>query len=231
MGPERQQDIHFQFTRRRRDRHFRHDGQVQGNQGDQRVSGAGGRTGPQDRQAPGQDGHPRVPHGRSLHAGLPHSEGKPPGAGRPGVQDRHDDPGRRPDRHCRAGPGHRTGALDESVRYSRNGSSSENPSPTFRPSSGCSRTWRRKSRRRGSSPTMPPGAATRVNLSARKRPWRSFRIETAARQTNRAVQVHGGIGYIKGTKVERLYRDAKITEIYEGTSEVMRMVISGSLLR
>ena len=58
-----------------------------------------------------------------------------------------------------------------------------------------------------------------------------FASETAARQTNRAVQVHGGIGFIKGTKVEQLYRDAKITEIYEGTSEVMRMVISGSLLR
>jgi len=58
-----------------------------------------------------------------------------------------------------------------------------------------------------------------------------FASETAARQTNRAVQVHGGIGFIKGHKVERLYRDAKITEIYEGTSEVMKMVISGSVLR
>jgi butyryl-CoA dehydrogenase len=58
-----------------------------------------------------------------------------------------------------------------------------------------------------------------------------FASEAASRQTNRAVQVHGGIGYIKGTKAERLYRDAKITEIYEGTSEVMRMVISGNVLR
>jgi len=58
-----------------------------------------------------------------------------------------------------------------------------------------------------------------------------FSSETASRQTDRAVQIHGGIGYIKGTKVERLYRDAKITEIYEGTSEVMRMVIAGNLLR
>ncbi len=58
-----------------------------------------------------------------------------------------------------------------------------------------------------------------------------FASETAARHTNRAVQIHGGIGYIKGHKVERLYRDAKITEIYEGTSEVMRMVISRDLLR
>jgi butyryl-CoA dehydrogenase len=58
-----------------------------------------------------------------------------------------------------------------------------------------------------------------------------FASETAVYQTNRAVQIHGGIGYIKGQKVERLYRDAKITEIYEGTSEVMRMVISGNVLR
>lgn len=58
-----------------------------------------------------------------------------------------------------------------------------------------------------------------------------FASETASRQTDRAIQIHGGIGYIKGTKVERLYRDAKITEIYEGTSEVMRMVISGNVLR
>jgi butyryl-CoA dehydrogenase len=55
--------------------------------------------------------------------------------------------------------------------------------------------------------------------------------DTAARHTNRAVQVFGGIGYIKGHKVERLFRDAKITEIYEGTSEVMKMVIAGSALR
>src|SRR3990172_3284108 len=41
-----------------------------------------------------------------------------------------------------------------------------------------------------------------------------FASETAARQTNRAVQIHGGIGFIKGHKVERLFRDAKITEIY-----------------
>jgi butyryl-CoA dehydrogenase len=58
-----------------------------------------------------------------------------------------------------------------------------------------------------------------------------FATECAAKHTNRAIQIHGGIGYIKGHKVEQLYRDAKITEIYEGTNEVMRMVVSGSLLR
>jgi len=55
--------------------------------------------------------------------------------------------------------------------------------------------------------------------------------ETAVRQTDTAVQIHGGIGYIKGQKVERLYRDAKITQIYEGTSDVMRMAIADSIMQ
>lgn len=55
--------------------------------------------------------------------------------------------------------------------------------------------------------------------------------ETALTVCDKAVQVHGGYGFIKDFKVERLYRDAKITTIYEGTNEVQRMVISGALLR
>ncbi len=55
--------------------------------------------------------------------------------------------------------------------------------------------------------------------------------ETAMEVTTKAVQLHGGYGYIREYDVERMMRDAKITEIYEGTSEVQRMVISGSLLR
>ena len=58
-----------------------------------------------------------------------------------------------------------------------------------------------------------------------------FAAETADFVTAKAIQIHGGYGYIKDFKVERLYRDAKICSIYEGTSEVQRMVISGSLLR
>ncbi len=58
-----------------------------------------------------------------------------------------------------------------------------------------------------------------------------FAAEAAMKHTIKAVQIHGGYGYCKGAKVERLMRDAKITEIYEGTSEAQRMVISGSLLR
>lgn len=58
-----------------------------------------------------------------------------------------------------------------------------------------------------------------------------FAAETAMYVTNKCVQLHGGYGYIKDYPVERMMRDAKITEIYEGTSEVQRMVIAASLLR
>jgi butyryl-CoA dehydrogenase len=44
------------------------------------------------------------------------------------------------------------------------------------------------------------------------------------------VQIHGGYGYVKEYPVERLFRDAKITEIYEGTSQIQRMVIAAQLL-
>lgn len=54
-----------------------------------------------------------------------------------------------------------------------------------------------------------------------------FAAETASYVTNRAVQLFGGYGYSKDYPVERMMRDAKVTEIYEGTSEVQRMVISG----
>ena len=58
-----------------------------------------------------------------------------------------------------------------------------------------------------------------------------FAAETAMEVTTKAVQLHGGYGYIRDYPVERMMRDAKITEIYEGTSEVQRMVISASMLR
>jgi alkylation response protein AidB-like acyl-CoA dehydrogenase len=45
------------------------------------------------------------------------------------------------------------------------------------------------------------------------------------------VQIHGGYGYIKDYKVERLYRDARVTTIYEGTSEIQRLVIARELLK
>ena len=58
-----------------------------------------------------------------------------------------------------------------------------------------------------------------------------FAAEMCNRVAYNAVQIHGGYGYIKEYKVERFYRDARITSIYEGTSQVQQMVISGNLLR
>jgi alkylation response protein AidB-like acyl-CoA dehydrogenase len=57
-----------------------------------------------------------------------------------------------------------------------------------------------------------------------------FASETARRQTAEAIQIFGGYGYTKEFPVERYYRDAKITEIYEGTSEIQRLVIARSIL-
>ena len=58
-----------------------------------------------------------------------------------------------------------------------------------------------------------------------------YAAETAMEVTTKAVQLHGGYGYMRDYDVERMMRDAKITEIYEGTSEVQRMVISANLLK
>ncbi len=57
-----------------------------------------------------------------------------------------------------------------------------------------------------------------------------FASETAMFTTNEAVQIHGGYGYVTEGEVERLYRDAKITEIYEGTTEIQKQVIARELL-
>ena len=57
-----------------------------------------------------------------------------------------------------------------------------------------------------------------------------FASEMANRAAYRAVQIHGGYGYMKEYKVERLYRDARVTTIYEGTSEVQRIVIAREVL-
>jgi butyryl-CoA dehydrogenase len=56
-----------------------------------------------------------------------------------------------------------------------------------------------------------------------------FASRVAVESADRAVQIHGGVGYFAPTLVERLYRDAKVTEIYEGSSEVQRMIISRNI--
>jgi len=58
-----------------------------------------------------------------------------------------------------------------------------------------------------------------------------YASDICVKATREAIQIHGGYGYTKDYPLERFYRDAKITEIYEGTSEVQKMVISGALLK
>ncbi|MCQ2080510.1 MAG: acyl-CoA dehydrogenase [Lachnospiraceae bacterium] len=74
-------------------------------------------------------------------------------------------------------------------------------------------------------------AGAKVSYSVEAAQAKLYAAEVAMEVTTKAVQLHGGYGYIKEYGVERMMRDAKITEIYEGTSEVQRMVISANLLK
>ena len=69
------------------------------------------------------------------------------------------------------------------------------------------------------------------NASAACSMAKYFAAEVANRNAYKAVQIHGGYGYIKDYKVERIYRDARICPIYEGTSQVQQLVIAGNLLK
>jgi alkylation response protein AidB-like acyl-CoA dehydrogenase len=57
-----------------------------------------------------------------------------------------------------------------------------------------------------------------------------FAGDTAVKHSANAVQIFGGSGYIRGYEVERLYRDAKITQIYEGTNQIQRTIIARDLI-
>ena len=73
--------------------------------------------------------------------------------------------------------------------------------------------------------------ATQKTYSVEAAKAKLYAAEVAMEVTTKAVQLHGGYGYTREYEVERMMRDAKITEIYEGTSEVQRMVISADLLK
>ena len=55
--------------------------------------------------------------------------------------------------------------------------------------------------------------------------------ETATFVSHQAIQILGGMGYVTGMPIERYYRDARITEIYEGTSEILRLVIANAVIK
>jgi alkylation response protein AidB-like acyl-CoA dehydrogenase len=75
--------------------------------------------------------------------------------------------------------------------------------------------------------TMDAGLPATMDCSIAK----CFASDTAVQHTANAVQIFGGSGYIKGFEVERLYRDAKITQIYEGTNQIQRTIIARELLK
>ena len=80
---------------------------------------------------------------------------------------------------------------------------------------------------------LATGAVSYTHLDVYKRQAMAklFAAEVAMEVTTKCVQLFGGYGYTRDYPVERMMRDAKITEIYEGTSEVQRMVISGGFLK
>jgi alkylation response protein AidB-like acyl-CoA dehydrogenase len=79
---------------------------------------------------------------------------------------------------------------------------------------------------RNAASVMDSGASPTIHCSMAK----CFASDMAVAQTANAVQVFGGSGYIRGFEVERLYRDAKITQIYEGTNQIQRQIIARELL-
>ncbi len=74
--------------------------------------------------------------------------------------------------------------------------------------------------------TLDSGGRATLEASMAK----CFASDVAVARTADAVQIHGGSGYIRGVRVERLFRDAKITQIYEGTNQVQRMIMARTLL-
>ena len=117
-------------------------------------------------------------------------------------------------------------------------------SPTRRPPSRAARRSAGSSWSRACSPTCTPSCWPAAAWSARSPPGydsgedtsvgpssaKLFCTEMVGRAVDRAVQVHGGLGYLRTTPVERFYRDARLFRLYEGTSEVQRLIIGGALL-
>ena len=109
-------------------------------------------------------------------------------------------------------------------------SSSASRSRNFRRFNSSSRTWRRASLRRARCCTPPRPPRTAASTSRSSARWQSCSpARPPCAVTTQAIQIFGGYGYVKEYPVERLFRDAKVTEIYEGTSEIQRIVIAREL--
>jgi butyryl-CoA dehydrogenase len=123
-------------------------------------------------------------------------------------------------------------ALDESIEYSKQRQQFGRPIAKFQAIQWMiadMATWIEAARYLVYNAAYKKDLGERVSKEAAMA--KLFASETAMDCAIKAVQIHGGYGYTKEYTVERLFRDAKITEIYEGTSEVQRLVISGALLK
>lgn len=123
-------------------------------------------------------------------------------------------------------------ALDDSVNYSRERKSFGQPISNFQ---GIQFMLADMATRTEAARLMTWNAASLkdsgANFTKQSAMAKLYASETAMWVTTKAIQIHGGNGYIVDYPVERYFRDAKITEIYEGTSEIQRIVISRQLLK
>lgn len=124
------------------------------------------------------------------------------------------------------------GALDETVKYTKERKQFKRPLAQFQNTQFQMADMKTKIE---AARLLVRSAAYKKDMklpySADAAMAKLFAAETSMEVTTKAVQLHGGYGYTREYPVERMMRDAKITEIYEGTSEVQRMVISANLLK
>ena len=198
----------------------------------QRLPGREGHAGLHGGQDRGQARHPRLGHRRAALRGLPGARAQRLGevgqgfkialatldGGRIGI--------------AAQAVGIAAAAYEAAVAYARERQElrrADRPAPD-----GAVDARRHGDRDRGGAPAHPargvaqgPGAALRRTEAAMAK---LFASETAMRVTTDAIQVHGGYGFIKEYQVERHFRDAKITQIYEGTSQIQKLVVARHLL-
>ncbi len=122
--------------------------------------------------------------------------------------------------------------LDASVAFAKERVAFGKRIGAFKAYRSSSRAWRQSSTPRACSSTAPRRSRRRRGRSSIEAAKAKLFASTKAREhAAEAIQIHGGYGYTKEFPVERYYRDAKITEIYEGTTEIQRLVIARALLR
>ncbi len=229
VGHRRAEDLHHQLGHG--DDQVRHDHRAHRTTRDLEHRRRRGHSGIRRAAAVPQDGLARLRHARARLRRLPRARGSTPRDARRRLQDVPADTRRRPhrDRRARARAWRRRASTRRSRTRTSAARSAARSVATSRSRSSAP-TWPWPSRTRATSCTRPRGCATRASRSGRAAAIaKLYASEIAVDATRDAVQIHGGYGYIDETPVSRFYRDAKILEIGEGTSEIQRLVIARSL--